>query len=144
MTREEILRMEPGPELARLVAERVMGWHLSDPVPLTEVREWLTEDGRITGYDWCPPDSPHYLDNPFEPSTDIAAAWEVVQHLMPEFNFELFSTVDLEDLGKLLWAAEFRGRKHGAIPHTAKAETAPLAICRAALLAVTQENGGTP
>jgi len=26
MTREEILKLEPGPELDRLVAEKVMGW----------------------------------------------------------------------------------------------------------------------
>ena len=26
MTREEILKLEPGPELDRVVAERIMGW----------------------------------------------------------------------------------------------------------------------
>ena len=65
MTREEILKMEPGPELDRLVAEKVMGWEENrefemDPHGVVKVGEII---------------------DLWSPSADIAAAWEVVEAL---------------------------------------------------------------
>lgn len=90
--------MPAGPELDRLVAERVMGW---GPCTGVDLEQW-------------------------HPSTDIAHAWEVVERVRGGIGF---SIQRCEMLGWLCW---FRS----ASDNVARADTAPLAICRAALLAL--------
>ena len=64
MTREEILKLEPGPELDRLMAERVMGWEYD----LLRDAWFKDGEGGIWAENW-------------HPSTDIAAAWELIEAL---------------------------------------------------------------
>jgi hypothetical protein len=71
-------------------------------------------------------------------STDIKAAWEIVESLIaplpddpdkiPQYDFEL-NHIDRK------WIASFvdQGELHGAYGHQGDAETAPLAICKAFL-----------
>jgi hypothetical protein len=67
MTREEILAMEPGYELDRLVAETVMNWHLVSGAMFSD---WVDSGGlKKCGKEW------------FNPSTDIKVAWEVVKRI---------------------------------------------------------------
>jgi len=111
MTREEIKEMKPGKELNLLVSEEVMRWlRPKDPVLTTEA--WLTF---------------------FRPSTDIAAAWRVVE----EMHKKLFS-VRMRFLDELqaLTAHEVPGI--GEVRMTAWPDVfwtiTPERICKAALL----------
>jgi hypothetical protein len=97
MTREEILNMPAGREMDALIAERVF--------KTTEDDDWGS-DGLLSF------------------STDIAAAWQVVEKLKP--NYPLLDMYCIGD-----WASSFGDGEWGY----GYAETAPLAICRAALIA---------
>ena len=74
---------------------------------------------------------PHY-------STDIAAAWLVVEKLAKEPYAWYIHTINLTT--GLRYSADYWGEPDSPdgeiISYNATAETAPLAICRAALMAV--------
>jgi len=122
MTRDEILKLEPGPELDRLVAERVMEWKEGQ-----KILQSLECGIGILGEKALP----RY-------STDIAAAWEVVKKMLDSgWGCEIYSPNNpyaLEDIDK--WFVVFA--KSELLDYRAKASSAPLAICRAALLAVME------
>jgi hypothetical protein len=115
MTRD-ILNMPAGREMDELVAERVMGWTLeevTDPIMHETFMNYVdTETGRGM-----------YRPEEWLPSTDIAAAWEVVEKMQGGLRFEL------RRIPSGFWA--YFGEEMSA-----EANTAPLAISRAALLAV--------
>jgi hypothetical protein len=127
MTRDEILNTPAGRELDALVAEKVM--ELKVDYEFSDVLEprvpFLVDKYDEWGY------LPNY-------STDIAAAWEVVEFLRRKF----WSTniVCWDYSVKWVVTCEYR-TGHGEPKKTlyADADTAPLAICRAALLAVMGE-----
>ncbi len=113
-----IYAMPAGGEMDCLIAEKVMGWWLeahmcNPPIPVAYMnpkdRAWYRK-----AEDWAP-------------STNIAHAWEVVERMI--VLGKMFSMGshghDNED-----WSAIF-----GSIG--GYADTAPLAICRAALKAVS-------
>lgn len=154
MTREEILALEPGPELDRLIAERVMGWKLESDPELP--RAWLRYDSEQAKWVWAgwwaeeppiekdPDTGEEYVPTAWllagskvwSPSRDIAAAWEVVEKLLDHgFSVDLYSRsrgrweVVLSDGDTLIVA-------------TATAEKPPLAICRVALLALGVNDEG--
>lgn len=123
--------MEAGPELDRLVAERVMGWWIGDceahflvesvesfPAYLRGSKKW---DARDRVYR-----SPAHNSEFWSPSTSIADAWEVVEKMDTGNSFQL--STRFTD-----WWASF------TISTNVSASTAPLAICRAALLAVLSQ-----
>ena len=117
MTREEILNMPAGREMDALVAEKVMG---------ADTKQYY----RLDGIPWHKHDLPAY-------STEIDAAWKVIKGL--EYNWNL-----CRDVGKCGSDYETAGDMNYRFIYTAPgmpmegitADTAPLAICRAALLAV--------
>ena len=133
MTKVEILKLK-GRDLDVAVAERIMGWRwLNLPdirrpcfKPPGEIAQFLpkfVERNTVTCSDSPPDRLPHY-------STDIAAAWQVVEAMRPEHGF----WIDGDDG----YAVEFQhgmprmaDYRHGR----ASAPTAPEAICKAALLA---------
>lgn len=110
--------MEPGDELDALVAVKVMGWRIKEglyPVDATGQSQFVV---------------PSY-------STDIAAAWLVVEHFTNQGkHFDISSTIrgSIADIKSgvrhLQWVALVRN-----FPF-ARADTAPHAICIAALKAV--------
>ncbi len=103
--------MEAGFEIDSLIAEKIFGWKLDDESALV----WLLPDGSRRGA------LPHY-------STDIADAWQVIEHM----NDRGWSpTVFCEFQW---WIANFFTDIAGSFE--ASAETAPLAICLAALRAM--------
>lgn len=121
MTHDEILNMEAGREMDALVAEKVMGWREYD---YKFYSSWEIAEGVFRRM------------SEFQPSIDIASAWEVVEkirttiihglpvcpnivyhHSIPAWHCELFNN---------MWMRQ------------ADADTAPLAICRAALLATSK------
>ena len=124
MTRNEILNMPAGREMDALVAEKVMGWS----------RGTYHSDGVDYLRD---PEGTSHLNVP-QYSTDIAAAWQVVEKIRTKYPVIRISTGDL--MGKY-WqchmADAWREVSHeDDSDWFANAPTAPLAICRAALLAV--------
>jgi hypothetical protein len=133
--------MEAGRELDAAIAVRVMGWEMPDsryldgtPAPPIV----YDETGRARG---GPGEG-------WSPSTKIAQAWEVVEK-MDKRGFWLRLVTPFDDgslyhagftpLGVTGW--------NGRPDHEAAADTAPLAICKAALKAVSQTadtEGATP
>lgn len=116
--------MKPGRELDALIAEMVMGfepWPVQDPM-----WECKAFKARYVPYGQAakPCEPPAY-------STDIAAAWKVVEKvLFPSrmFDFEIWNTNGVRD-----WGASFNV---GCGVVKAAGESAPHAICLAALKAV--------
>lgn len=108
--------MNPGRELDALVAEKVMGW--------TGI-----ENDNLDGTDWyagSPPGSEGHAEVPAF-STDISAAWEVVE----EVNRKNVYGFRLHNPGNGVWEASWNVLAEGM--------SAPLAICLAALKAVGVE-----
>ena len=116
MTRDEILAMPAGREMKELIAELVMGWERS-VIWVDGVRK-----SALVG-----PIGIDYYDQFPEWPTDIAAAWEVVEKLIEPHNCDCDLTTVVQG-----WRCVFFG------DYSSTAETAPLAICRAALLAVME------
>lgn len=109
-----------GRALDAAVAERVMGWTGVDKA----LDDWT---GIRDGNTWC-------VVPPY--STDLAAAWEVVERLR-------LSVIPLEDgrwlagqFGRLTYISEDLGVVDGRFEEGAAAASASEAICRAALKAV--------
>jgi len=139
MTRDEVMALEAGPELDALVAEKVMGWHRAACSNWTE---------RRSGQPWLDVDSLSAANPFWSPSTDIAAAWEVVEKVRgwkPKVRgntcacFAIDAPAVTGGLEKpAVWAAgwhDYAGwERAGSLEATA--DTAPLAICRVSLLAL--------
>lgn len=98
------------------IATEVMGWPARSKSPLSGIviHSVPGDTYRETG-------GSEY--SAFDPSTDMAHAWEVVEKI---------GDLNLEHLPSGKWLADFRG-------FAAEADTAPLAICRAALMALKPE-----
>jgi hypothetical protein len=116
--------MEAGPELDRIVAEKVMGWKLL-PGPTPKSSLWALPGDRIMGVEWSP-------------STNIEAAWMIIDHFAarPQPNDHLpieLKMIDVDLWECAIWAD---GGESALVGYTAKAPTAPHAICLAALRAV--------
>lgn len=128
--------MKPGRELDMLVAERIMGCKVLRATDTGLSQDEYERRRRWDGGRCGCPGTPHNDSDDEgcyewlrEYSTDIAAAWTVIEKLKNENNYvEVISIV-----GDKRWIC--RWRVNGAI-YGAGAETAPHAICLAALRAV--------
>lgn len=128
--------MKPGRELDAHVAESVMGWHLC------KCTDWQIEKWKIThlytqrfGSDrTCNCCGQLYI-NVWNPSTNIAAAWEVVE------KTDLLSIYHLTNVNVGGWAiVELEGGfENNEDVLVGKCESAPHAICLAALKAVGEK-----
>lgn len=140
--------MEAGRELDALVAKKVMGHRLLWAHRVWSMEDWLTTDrpteqntmAIVTGENWKPGAFyPAYLVIPHY-STDIAAAWQVVELLTrdgrepQEFYFKMTYAWG-DDYGA--WAYfDWKGTSDGHPLYGANAPTVSHAICLAALKAV--------
>lgn len=106
-----------GRELDAIVAEKVMGWCRGSEA---SSGEWQRHDGMLA-------ELPKF-------STDIAAAWQVVEKLRPD---DIFLTISALPDGDYECAAQNEIGETLKLADSAcvKAGSAPLVICRAALLA---------
>jgi len=114
MQRDQILAMEPGRELDTAIALHIMGYEKS------RMQSGFVRKGNCAA-----------LPKPY--STDIAAAWEVAEKMHADGRYNLaleWYTQEKE------WGADF---DEWGVTSQCCAKTAPLAICRAALLAVIEE-----
>lgn len=142
--------LKPGKELDALVAEKVMGIDLTAPCNGEMEIYYTTPYCVKCGYEFSKDDyryGPHTY-NPRHYSTSIAAAWEVVEKLnlsvvqwekkwlVVEFGYGIsdYSNYPLQTEPWLLIEESFYGVEDYTI-----AETAPLAICLAALKTVEYE-----
>ena len=125
MTEHEILSEPTGKQLDAWVAEAVFGWVCIEGGPGGggEIF-WRTPDGKTL--EECD-DLPAY-------STDIADAWEVVERLRGERIYLMRLTNGTDVYG--CW---FGSGIHDLV-YSELCDTAPLAICRAALLAKLRES----
>ena len=133
MNRKEILNMPAGREMDLLVIEEVLKWKF-------RYSTLFFNEGALD----------HFVDDKgdsrilgFSPSTDISAAWDVVEK-MREIDHYICPQIYWDDQDGLepgCWVAEFNryAKKINDYRHfEAVANTAPLAICRAALLTVCE------
>jgi hypothetical protein len=117
---------QPGPEVDARIAVEVMGW---TKLP-GDWREPI----------WVPPGYPDCIDSiassDFCPSTSIADAWQVVEK-MRSLGFGCHITA-VSDLSRTrhFWAVDFNNPHAGQGGHEHDTESAPLAICLAALASV--------
>jgi hypothetical protein len=132
--RAETTSFDEGRELDALIAERVMGWkrHPTKPHP--------TDNRSIGGVLYCPPNAPYLSSLNVVPpySTDIAAAWEVAEKMVGDGHVFIVK-------GDGLRTGDFSPRWTvlcDNLPRTDD-DSAPLAICRAALKAVADKEVGT-
>lgn len=119
--------MKAGKKLDILVAEKVMGWKKIQLSPPKRDLDWMWDklEGCLAqNCQTCP----NY-------STDISVAWQVVEKFLPHFRLEcndLSDYVEPEDKKRWhcdIWVA-------GKAVCCVSADTAPEAICLAALKAV--------
>jgi hypothetical protein len=128
LTREQIENMPAGREMDALVAEHVMGWKWYTSVASAgRLKALGVKDQHFYGDGWSLAGSAAepYVDalrHVPRYSVDIFNAWEVVDHQQGGLRFELRRRPDGG-----FWCS-FGERM------SAEAESAPLAICRAALL----------
>lgn len=117
--------MEAGPEMDRLVAEKVMGWtycpHWKGPGYYPG--GWAIHDSRLHGHT--------RMENKFSPSANIAHAWEVVEKITTPSNARGAYGFPPSTHFAHWWSAA----QLWALP----SGDAALAICRAALMALKPE-----
>lgn len=129
-------KLEAGRELDALVAKKVMEWCQEYAYDLDGNMEPMWKEPEYL----VPPNSDEAKKTP-RFSTDIAAAWKVIITL---YSKRWFADIDnLEVDGKLMWGCLlWTGDGRAADSVYSDADTAPLAICRAALKAVAASSGG--
>jgi hypothetical protein len=116
--------LDAGRELDALVAERVMGWQWNDYTvnygndDYRTVRGLFDVKGSFDSHDRFP-----------EYSTDIAAAWRVVEKLKPDWAIR----IEVRPSGVYCDIISLTERRVEKVTES----SVPLAICRAALRAVT-------
>lgn len=119
MNQEEILNMPAGQDMDLLVAEEVL---------------------KLDSVGW----NERFFHNRANFSTDISAAFEVAEKLSDKWDFAIVNNQNFGKYPDLHYG--FRLQAIGEDSHIktifALGETAPLAICRAALLAVVPVNSG--
>jgi len=152
MNESEIRVMEAGREMDVLVAEKVMGWRYSPgwechipPEQIAMPDEMWTDWQHDAGEFWKEPIKEHHVSGIVyngdsskiimpQWSTKIADAWKVVEKMHKGQWMCDLSWRDDVCYGRIVWAVDFV-TKDGRC-ESADDESAPLAICRAALLAV--------
>jgi len=112
----------PGPELDRMVGERVMGWVEG-------------KDFEAGPYGLVLLSRPGPIDL-WTPSRDIGDAWSVVEELSARCYVEIHNQVHAETP---LWHVAFHSKATSEFLGSATAASLPLAVCLAALRAAARE-----
>lgn len=106
MNQEEILNMPAGQDMDLLVAEKVL---------------------QLSTDDW----NKRFFANATKYSSNISNAWEVIEK-MTDYEVHIMSGLNFKRYPNMPYGAKFENKKFSFV---ALGATAPLAICRAALLA---------
>jgi hypothetical protein len=133
MKLSEIMAMEAGPELDKLVAEKVMGWRIHSRATAFYVDADKVDD-IIVG--------PSYRDKyEWNPSRDIATAFEVVGNLpsmgllmeIKQYDDGFLAVIGKQRKGFCNGRSYFTGGQYST--------SLPLAICREVLIVIFKERG---
>jgi hypothetical protein len=128
MTRDEILNMPAGREMDRIIADKVIKCHV--------ILEWQSLADKYLPTCGCEPYNPKHI-NLYgllaNYSTDISAAWEVVEKMDEKFSFILECNNPPSTNG-YKWFCELYAKYEPFIDYEVYSSTASLAICRVALL----------
>ena len=143
MNKEKILAMEAGRDLDALVAEKVMGHPMPEIIPEDAIDLYLSgtpihHDSWTCVFRYDEGDVPKWVPDPY--STDISAAWQVVERVCNWDSRDAMITIKgqgknptpLEDNDGEWW--EVMIDDDSARQWLAEGKTAPEAICKAALL----------
>lgn len=120
MNKDEIEKMDAGREMDDLIATEVMEWAIGD-----RGAHYIGNDGHNVCF---------IIAGDFQPSTNISAAWDVVKKLIADddnLDIDLSTTF-------LGWKCEISNSSRNTF--IGRDPSAPLAICRAALLAMSAAN----
>ncbi|MGB3568429.1 MAG: hypothetical protein WBA30_14905 [Priestia megaterium] len=109
-------------EIDALIAEKVMGWSVARFENINVTEAYTESCTLIIGED-------------FSPSTKIQTAWLVVEELKQQGFYSFHTDLSL-DSGQEWWSWHF---SKGVNNYGSQQETAPLAICMAALKAFNIE-----
>ena len=123
MTREDILNMEAGAQMDNLIATSILGYEL---LGYPAVPKWQKPG----------PNGVELLFSLPRYSVDIAAAWKVMDWLRDKFFRSAIYQWDFSGQHTLIGLLTRQGHDEPTPDIFAEADTAPLAICRASLLAV--------
>ena len=117
--------LKAGPELDEMIATKIFGWRPANGRPSSTT--WY----HPSGYGASRGSWPSY-------STDIAAAFQIIEHLRPNYHIDISTC--LTDRGET-WVVNLvsKGPPDGLIDADGSAPDAPLAICRAVLAAFAQQ-----
>jgi hypothetical protein len=122
MNREEILQMSEGRKMCELMATLIMGWELYEPEPF---------DDRPRKY-WRHPETKESRSvEAWHPDENMTDAWMIVSK-MRELVWDFYVGFDSNEEN---WSVMWR-ETGGTVIEKCIANTAALAICRSALLAV--------
>lgn len=124
MNREDIISIPAGKKMNILIAEKVMDKKPCEHWHMLRLEPWEFIHG-VCGHETCYPINypPHY-------SSNINAAWGVVEKIKDiHITFDMFYRKNEQKWWVTTHASD-NAKDYGI------ADTAPLAICRAALLAV--------
>lgn len=122
----KIADMPSGPDMDRLVAEKVMGWKWGQTG--ADYCGWGGAKS-YPGEGWNRKNDAHRGN--WYPSSDIANAWDVVEHMNRKTGGFM-----VQDWGEKFLVGFGPADPAGVRRNVATADAASLAICRAALLAV--------
>ena len=127
----DIDNMPAGREMDALIAEKVMGWrvHFRNTAWWVKAEDEKEAIVKKVGFA-CGNDR-------FMPSTDIAAAWKVAEKVGEKYDCVIFRDRDTDKKPYCQFVYCDNGDEDTFEEYIAEAETVPLAICRAALKAVT-------
>jgi hypothetical protein len=123
MNKEDVLKMSAGRELDMLVAEKVMGWKLTERIGGFYPPGLLEDTSSLANM------LPAY-------STDIAAVWKVIEKTKM-FDVKGLSLILNKSYDNKWCVSE---NEYGDLIEIAGGDTAPAAICKAALLVILDEN----
>jgi hypothetical protein len=149
MKLEEILNMSAGRDMDALVAEKVLGWtpwlekrgeynyvvwqRSEDREPWFAHRDWEKHKARYSKL--IKYDSHHHIEvGLYKFSTNVSDAWDVVEKMKDKFSFILKHDDPPGIDDKYRWYCELYAKGEPFIDYDVHGPTAPLVICRVALL----------
>lgn len=115
-------------EIDRLIAEKIMGWNIRE---VSDGVKWIQAEG----YELYFSDD---IYREWMPSEDMSDAWLVVEKLRERKIFTIYDAWDEKD--EKIFCANFQyNDTYHVVDYSAYADTAPMAICLAALKVVGVE-----
>lgn len=132
-SRKEIIQLSAGRDIDVLVAEQIMGWQIETDEPkLTRLQRYFSRDEHPQW--WRAPEGGWYSD-PLSYSSDIAAAWQIVESMNSQGQF-LFLSQNYQEYNVAF------DEPRTTSPDYISEKSIALAICQAALVVAERVHFG--